>query len=106
MLCQALQAAIGSKGALLTLSPCRLAILLEGYDRQQGVELARQLRRGLNYWSLSNTGHSTLTLSIGLATVSLPSKSFRPGDLLEAAARCLQGVLCSNGESDKSIDIY
>ena len=71
MLCQALRAAIGSDGSLLTLSPCRLAILLEGYDRQQGVELARQLQRGLNYWSLER-GHSSLALSIGLATVSLP----------------------------------
>ena len=105
MLCQALQAAIGSEGSLLALSPCRLAILLEGYDRQQGVELARQLQRGLNYWSLER-GHSTLTLSIGLATVSLPSKNFRPGDLTEAAERRLQGVLCSNGDGVKSIDIY
>ena len=105
MLCQALQAAIGSEGSLLALSPCRLAILLEGYDRQQGVELARQLQRSLNYWSLER-GHSTLTLSIGLATVSLPSKNFRPSDLTEAAERCLQGVLCSNGDGVKSIDIY
>lgn len=105
MLCQALQAAIGSEGSLLSLSPSRLAILLEGYDRQQAVGLARQVQRGLSHWSLERGG-GTLTLSIGLATVSLPAKNFPARDLLEAAERCLQGVLCSGGDAVKSIDIY
>jgi len=105
MVAQALQAAIGSDGSLLEIPPRRLAIILTGLDRHAAVELARQLLRGVNHWSLEH-GHATLALSIGLATVSLPAKNFPARDLAEAAERCLQAVQRSGGEGVKSIDIY
>ena len=49
---------------------------------------------------------TTLTLSVGVATVSLPPKNFPARDLLAAADRCLYGSRASGGGVVKSIEIY
>jgi HD-like signal output (HDOD) protein/GGDEF domain-containing protein len=105
MLGTAIRKAIGGEGVLLELPPSRLAISLEAYDRQQAVELARQLVRAVSHWSVQHAPVA-ISLSVGLATLTMPTKNSRAPDLVDAAERCLHAVQCSGGDSVKSIDIY
>jgi hypothetical protein len=45
-------------------------------------------------------------VSIGAASVAVPSPNFPPADLFTAAERCLNGVRGSGGDGLKSIEIY
>ena len=47
-----------------------------------------------------------ISISVGVATVSLPPKNFRPDVLLESAGRCLAAAQQSGGNTLKSIGVY
>jgi len=85
-----------------------LTLLLPAADRPLAVSTARRIlddaRSGMLF-SLGGHGHP-ITFSIGVASVALPAKNFPPGDLHEAARRCLFAVQSSGGQGVKSIDIY
>jgi hypothetical protein len=49
---------------------------------------------------------TAITLSAGVATVSLPARNFRAVDLLIGAERCLHGAQICGGNSPKSISVY
>jgi HD-like signal output (HDOD) protein/GGDEF domain-containing protein len=84
------------------------AVVLANCDRSSGIELGHQLLEQVKHLS-ANVAAPTLTpigVSIGVATLSLPSKNFPPEDLFESAARCLYGSHASGGGVVKSIEIY
>ena len=78
------------------------AVILPDCERQPAVRLANQLLdsvRGLA------AGHPALTISVGAATLSVPTKNFPPGSLFEGAQRCLYGSHASGG-GVRSIEIF
>jgi HD-like signal output (HDOD) protein len=84
------------------------AVILGGCDRSEAKGLARQLIdqfRDRSDAAPFGGGHPR-SLSVGVATVSLPPPNFPPRDLLDAAARCLYGSQVSGGGVVKSIEIY
>ena len=83
------------------------AVILPDCERQPAVRYANQLIdrvRGLTpgRWS---PGRRAVGISVGAATLSVPTKSFPPENLFEAAHRCLYGSRASGGVV-KSIEIY
>lgn len=86
---------------------CGCAVILPDCDRRQAVELANQLidafRCGQPH---EHRGYRRASLSVGVATVSLPPKNFPAEDLLHGASRCLFGSRASGGGMVKSIEIY
>jgi HD-like signal output (HDOD) protein/GGDEF domain-containing protein len=89
---------------ILQVGESRLAALLPGCDRQQGVNVARDFSRGVRRFpEQAATG---ICFSIGLASVTMPPRNFPTEELIEAAQRCLQGVQLSGGDGVKSIDIF
>lgn len=84
----------------------QLAALVGDCERSQAVHLARRLVEATLHSPASAAAASAVALSIGIATVAMPAKNFPPGDLVEAAHRCLFGVEASGGNGVKSIDIY
>lgn len=86
----------------------RFAYILENCDRGAGVEFARNCVHAVRSWSkrIAAQAGMPITISAGLATLTLPPKNFPAPDLIQAAERCLSGVLLSGGDSQKSIDIY
>lgn len=83
-------------------------LILPDCDRSSAVRLGNLLIDGMRRLStLGDRDHrTTLTLSVGVATVSLPPKNFPARDLLAAADRCLYGSRASGGGVVKSIEIY
>jgi GGDEF domain-containing protein len=86
----------------------RFAVLLPGCGRRTAVELASQLQRTLRQRKAMPDGSEArrIALSIGVATIGLPTKNFQPLRLLESAGRCLAGVQLSGGDGLKSIEIF
>jgi GGDEF domain-containing protein len=85
----------------------RFAMLLEDCDRQDAVRWLRHLSSDLNDW-LQEKAHllrTTVTVSIGLASMAVPPKNFPCEDLIEAAERCLSGAQLQGGDALKSIDL-
>lgn len=89
----------GEAGFVLVLPDC---------DRSSAVQYGNLLiDRMRRLATVGDRDHrTTLTLSVGLATVSLPPKNFPARDLLAAADRCLYGSRASGGGVVKSIEIY
>jgi len=85
----------------------RYALILPGFDRQAAVEVAQQLLRDMRrVGSMSAAeGQTTMTVSVGVAAVSLPPKNFDPEDLIDSAQRCLSAAQLSGGNALKSIEI-
>jgi len=84
------------------------AVILTDCERQPAVRYAGALIdrvRGLTPGQ-SPPGRPTLSVSVGAATLSVPTKNFPPKDLFEAAHRCLYGSHASGGGVVKSIEIY
>ena len=82
--------------------------MLPDSDRSSAIALGNQLLERVRLLS-SDRGPgtaSTIGVSIGVATLSIPSKNFPPNDLFKAAARCLYGSHASGGGVLKSIEIY
>ena len=84
------------------------AVVLPDCDRSAAVELGHQLLERVKHLSANAMANraTTIGVSIGVATLSLPSKNFPPDDLFERAARCLYGSHASGGGVVKSIEIY
>jgi HD-like signal output (HDOD) protein/GGDEF domain-containing protein len=93
---------------VLVAAEAQLALILEGTDRVEAVATARRVLAEVSSTAaLPGVGDATsLTLSVGIATVTLPAKNFPPADLHDAAERCLFAVQSSGGDGVKSIDIY
>jgi PleD family two-component response regulator len=66
--------------------------------------VGRQLAQGLA--TNGADSQTSATISIGVASLSLPSKNFPSDNLLKAAARCLDAAKLSGGNTLKSIDVY
>jgi HD-like signal output (HDOD) protein/GGDEF domain-containing protein len=99
---------IDGDGIICQLDDGLFAVLLEGCDRRRGVAQAWHVVDGVRIWkypapTLTQTG---LSVSIGLATLTMPPRNFPAEELLTAAERCLSGVQLSGGDGVKSIDIY
>ncbi|MDZ4659017.1 MAG: HDOD domain-containing protein [Bythopirellula sp.] len=87
----------------------RRTVVLPMCDKQAAVRLAQGLIRNVE-GSLSRLANSSRTvqgvISVGVASVTLPSKSFRPLDLLSTADRCLSAARTSETSVVKSLEIY
>jgi HD-like signal output (HDOD) protein/GGDEF domain-containing protein len=84
------------------------AVILPDCERQPAVRLGNQLIDRVRQVAPSRRqrGRSVLSISVGAATVSVPSRNFPPEDLVEGADRCLHGSQASGGGVVKSIEIY
>ncbi len=83
------------------------AMLLPDCDRWLAVQYGRELAQKIETASAHAMGHNAkTTLSVGVATVSVPPKNFSPEKLIDGARRCLFGAQASGGASVKSIEIY
>jgi HD-like signal output (HDOD) protein/GGDEF domain-containing protein len=84
------------------------AVLLPDGDRQPAVRLAGELIDRVRRVMAGgpSRGRSVLSISVGAATVSIPSRNFRPEGLVEGAQRCLHASQASGGGVVKSIEIY
>lgn len=89
--------------------PHQRIIALPSCDRQEAVRIADRLIRHIER-SLDQAATSIFPVhgqaSAGVATVTLPSKSFRASDLLQTAARCLAAAQASETSVVKSLEIY
>jgi HD-like signal output (HDOD) protein/GGDEF domain-containing protein len=102
----AIEQAVGPAAQTLSLEDARFAVILSGVDRQPAVEQARQLVQSIRGWALEPPrGHTPLSISAGLATLTMPPRNFPAVELIEAAERCLSGVQLSGGDGVKSIDL-
>jgi hypothetical protein len=80
---------------------------MEDCDRPLAVELTRRMVHGIRQWSQQRGEHMPqVTVSAGLASLSLPPKNFPAHELIEASQRCLNAAQLSGGDVVKSIDIY
>jgi len=84
------------------------AVLLPDCERQPAVRLANRLIDHVCRPAPGRTSaaRATLSISVGAATLSVPTKDFPPKDLFEGAHRCLYGSHASGGGVVKSIEIY
>jgi HD-like signal output (HDOD) protein len=84
-------------------------IVLPSCDRQEAVRLANSLIRHVEC-SLKRSAAAGCPvqglISAGVASVTLPSKSFHPMDLLQTAERCLAAAQASETSVAKSLEIY
>ena len=82
-----------------------LGVVLVDCERREAVEVAQQLLnlvRDLNEHILPN---SRISMSAGIAAVSLAPKNLPAEDLIEPAVRCLFAAGAGGGDSVKSIEI-
>jgi len=90
-------------------SPCRSALLLPNFDRQEAVRIAQQVIDRLQTMTerleASGTALDCL-MGAGVASVTLPPKNFPPQDLLETAQRCLSAAQVGGSFGMKSLEIY
>ena len=84
------------------------AVMVSDCERRAAVELGEELLHSMRRVTpeAAAGGHRAVSISVGLATVSLPPKNFPADDLLSSAARCLYGSHASGGNVVKSIEIY
>jgi HD-like signal output (HDOD) protein/GGDEF domain-containing protein len=107
-----LESTLGSivdvEGAVCQIDESRFAILLDGCDRRRAVALAWRVVDCVRSWKFPalTAAQAGMTVSIGLASLTMPPRNFPPEELLTAAERCLSGVQLSGGNGVKSIDIY
>ena len=86
-------------------SAVRRTLILPAFDRQQAVTLAYDLIRNVELSARSERPFPGV-ISVGIASVTLPSKSFRPIELLHTAERCLTAARASETSVIKSLEIY
>ena len=94
-------------GVLLQTTDARFAAVLEDCDRQQAVEFAKALVQHVRHGSRLRveTGVAAMSISAGVATVTLPPRNLPVRKLVEAASRCLYASGALGGDGVKSIDI-
>ena len=99
---------LGDDGQCVQVHDARFAIILKGYERQAAVEAIRDLLTAVRKWSLdkSQRGRTTVSISAGLATLSMPPKNFPARELMDAAEHCLDGAQLSGGDGLKSREVY
>lgn len=86
----------------------RFAIVLPECDRTQALRDCDELLpvlRGILADQAGNSG-GMLRLCLGVASVTLPTATFPPQELIRGATRCLNAALSSNGDCVKSIETY
>ncbi len=92
------------RGPIWHLDRGQFALLWEGADRRESVELVRHALGEAHAWSAQQSGFSAgPTFSAGVATLEVPSKNFPAQDLIEGAQRCLDGAILSGGRTVKTI---
>lgn len=92
---------------MIQIADQRFALLLEGCDQHEASDMAKQLLHGIRRWSEGRVSESksSMKVSIGLATVSLPPKNFIPEELIESAERCVETASLAGGDTLKSISM-
>jgi hypothetical protein len=80
------------------------ALILPNCERRVAVELGSQWIKRIRSVAACN-GRESASISVGAATVALPSKNFPAETLFESANRCLFGSMASGGGVVKSIEI-
>ncbi len=113
LLAQTLDAACGAELPANTLvetnAVLKRTIVLPAYDRQEAVNFAqaviRRLEKSLRERQSGGAAIKGI-VSAGVAAVTLPSKSFRPVELLTTAERCLAAAQASETSVVKSLEIY
>jgi HD-like signal output (HDOD) protein/GGDEF domain-containing protein len=83
----------------------RCALVLPACDRGLAVELATTLLRGTRQLSAARNDLPLISVSVGVATLSLPPKNFPAHELIDAAHRCLGAAKACGGNSLKSIGL-
>jgi HD-like signal output (HDOD) protein/GGDEF domain-containing protein len=84
------------------------AVILPDCERQPAVRYANELIDRVRQASagVPSRGRPAFSVSVGAATVSVPTRNFLPQDLFEGAQRCLFGARASGGGVAKSIETY
>jgi HD-like signal output (HDOD) protein/GGDEF domain-containing protein len=96
-----------SPSVQLQINDCRFAVLLTNCDRPTAVELGHQLLDHVRRLSQrhAEVARAKLSVSVGVATATIPAKNFSPAMLLDSADRCLHTAHLSGGNTLKSIDV-
>lgn len=111
MLAQLLDAACGDEIPLDSLvqinGALKRTIVLPAFDRHEAVKFANAVvRRVESSYASDDPEEQPPTVSVGVASVTLPSKNFRPVELLTTAERCLAAAQASETSVVKSLEIY
>ncbi len=111
MLASALDFVCDAPDSILHLGGSRFALILEDHDRAHVVDLARQVSQDLNEDAqVPNSRRSQpLTVSAGIASLSVPPRNFPGHELIESAERCLYASKAGGGGGGagvKSIELY
>jgi HD-like signal output (HDOD) protein/GGDEF domain-containing protein len=99
--------ATGGLGPCVRLDDTHFGLLWSDCSRSEAISTLRNVQQALPDWqdACLPADALRLTLSAGVATISLPSRNFPPAELVTAAERCLDGVVHSGGNSIKSIEL-
>lgn len=99
--------ATGGLGPCVRLDDTQFALLWGDCPRSEAISTLRNVQQALPDWQddCLPLDALRLTLSAGVATISLPSRNFPSQELITAAERCLDGVMHSGGNSIKSIEL-
>jgi HD-like signal output (HDOD) protein/GGDEF domain-containing protein len=82
------------------------AVVLSGFDRDEAVDLAGDLVKGARRLGASKGAVvGPITVSVGVASMSVPPKNFPAQELIKRADRCLYGAKSAGGNGLKSIEI-
>lgn len=94
--------------SVLRISDDRWACILPDVDRGEVAVLAVQMARSFAPGLVANTSDKPwpATVSVGAATVELPSKNFPAEELLQKAETCLEAAMRSGGNQAKTIAVY
>jgi HD-like signal output (HDOD) protein/GGDEF domain-containing protein len=86
----------------------QFALLLPACDRQAAVAIGNQLLTGIRQFGAPLPGQlrPSVSVSIGIAAITVPPRNFSAGDQVESAERCLHAARLSGGNALKSIEIY
>lgn len=82
-----------------------LGVVLVDCERQEAVQIAYQLLNLVREVNEHVVPASRISLSAGIAAVSLVPKNLPPEALIEPASRCLFAAVGSGGDNVKSIEI-
>jgi HD-like signal output (HDOD) protein/GGDEF domain-containing protein len=94
--------------ACLQIREARFAVILPDCDRCQGARLGNELIGWVRSFKRGrrDDGRPAVSISIGAATVALPSRGFQARELMHSADRCLYVARASGGDVLKSIEVY
>ena len=96
----------GQRAPASLIGEATFALVWENCNRSDAVETVRQALASAKSWRMPGSAGQELeiSLSAGVATLSLPPKNFPPQQLIDAAQRCLSGAQLSGGGTAKSIE--